>query len=109
MNMEQIRQAWKQGATKGESPAHKNFPDQMAIKTVIGRALKIKIGSSDDSELLKDNPVSAEVKEEISQNAGKKVLPTVPAKATIKIELELANTEQLIAIDEPKTELTPDF
>jgi len=54
MTMAQIRQAWMQGATKGASPAHKNFPDQMAIKTVIGRACKLFISSSDDSALFDD-------------------------------------------------------
>lgn len=54
MSMNQIRQAWNQGATKGQSPAHKNFPDQMACKTVINRALKTIINSSDDSYLIDD-------------------------------------------------------
>lgn len=49
MSMPQIQKAWEQGATKGQSPAHKNFPDQMAIKTVINRALKIDVNSSDDA------------------------------------------------------------
>jgi len=54
MTIAQIRQAWMQGATKGASPAHKNFPDQMAIKTVISRACKLFISSSDDSALFDD-------------------------------------------------------
>jgi len=54
MTMAQIRQAWMQGATKGASPAHKNFPDEMAKKTVIGRACKLFISSSDDSALFDD-------------------------------------------------------
>lgn len=32
MNFTQIKQAWMQGATKGGSPAHKNFGDEMAKK-----------------------------------------------------------------------------
>lgn len=52
MTMAQIKKAWDQGPTKGTSPAHKNFPDQMAIKTVINRATKILISSSDDSVLM---------------------------------------------------------
>lgn len=52
MTMNQIRQAWMQGATKGQSPAHKNFPDQMAIKTVIGRACKLFISTSDDGGVM---------------------------------------------------------
>lgn len=55
MTMSQIRQAWQQGATKGQSPAHKNFPDQMAIKTVIGRACKLFISTSDDAGLFSDD------------------------------------------------------
>lgn len=51
MSMAQIRAAWNQGATKGNSPAHKNFTDEMAKKTVIGRACKTVINSSDDAWL----------------------------------------------------------
>jgi len=55
MSMQQIRKSWEQGPTKGTSPAHVNFPDQMAIKTVINRALKVLINSSDDSELMNED------------------------------------------------------
>jgi recombination protein RecT len=55
MAMPQIQKAWEQGATKGNSPAHKNFPDQMAIKTVINRALKIDVNSSDDAAFMEDD------------------------------------------------------
>lgn len=51
MSMQQIRAAWGQGATKGNSPAHKNFAEEMAKKTVIGRACKAIINSSDDAWL----------------------------------------------------------
>lgn len=51
MSMAQIRAAWAQGATKGGSPAHKNFAEEMAKKTVIGRACKAIINSSDDAWL----------------------------------------------------------
>lgn len=51
MSMQQIRAAWEQGATKGNSPAHKNFAEEMAKKTVIGRACKAIINSSDDAWL----------------------------------------------------------
>lgn len=52
MNISQIRDAWNQGAMKGNSPAHKNFPDQMCKKTVINRACKLLIRGSDDSVLI---------------------------------------------------------
>ena len=51
MNIKQIQSSWNQGGSKGNSPAHKNFPDQMAIKTVLNRACKLLISSSDDSIL----------------------------------------------------------
>lgn len=51
MSMQQIRAVWGQGATKGNSPAHKNFAEEMAKKTVIGRACKAIINSSDDAWL----------------------------------------------------------
>lgn len=51
MSMQQIRAAWGQGATKGNSPAHKNFAEEMAKKTVIGRACKTIINSSGDAWL----------------------------------------------------------
>jgi len=49
MNIQQIKDAWNQGPMKGNSNAHKNFPDQMACKTVINRACKLLIRTSDDS------------------------------------------------------------
>lgn len=52
MTIEQIRKAWGQGATKGSSPAHKNFAEEMAKKTVINRACKLFINTSDDSAIL---------------------------------------------------------
>ena len=52
MTIKEIRAAWNQGQTKGGSPAHKNFPQEMAKKTVINRALKIFINSATDSAIL---------------------------------------------------------
>jgi recombination protein RecT len=78
MTMAQVQAAWNQGPTKGQSPAHKNFPDQMAMKTVINRAIKILINSSDDSDLFSDEEeitivdTKAEVvRQEITSNANK--------------------------------------
>ena len=52
MTMAQIQKSWEQGPTKGKSPAHSNFPGEMAKKTVINRACKLLIASSDDSVLM---------------------------------------------------------
>lgn len=91
MSMGQIRKAWEQGPMKGQSPAHKNFPDQMAMKTVINRSLKIDINSSDDSALLGNNesPTGDDVKasfvkHEIAENAN---------KTEMKIEQPAAETQ----------------
>jgi recombination protein RecT len=51
-DMDRIRKSWQQGATKGNSPAHNNFPDEMAMKTVIRRICKPIINSSSDEVLL---------------------------------------------------------
>lgn len=80
MSIEQIRDSWNQGAMKGNSPAHKNFPDQMAMKTVINRACKPLIRTSDDAVLYTESDgdgektidvVAEDVKHEIKQNANK--------------------------------------
>lgn len=52
MTMEQIKDSWNMGFAKGESPAHKNFPDQQAIKTVKSRAVKSFVNTADDSEIV---------------------------------------------------------
>lgn len=81
MNIAQIQAAWGQGGANGSSPAHKKFPDQMACKTVINRACKLLISSSDDSVLydpLEDDKVidvtDANVQHEIKTEANKEPL-----------------------------------
>lgn len=75
MSWPEIVASWKMGKAKGNSPAHQNFPDQMAIKTVIGRCLKIDINSSDDSEILGDEDFGdvkvTHVSHQIEQGANK--------------------------------------
>lgn len=86
MSIEMIRKAWGQGGSKGASPAHKNFPDQMAIKTVINRACKLIIRSSDDSILYSadDEPtlnvVEEQVAHEIRTEANKEVFKITPVE-----------------------------
>jgi recombination protein RecT len=105
MAMAQVRKAWEQGPTKGQSPAHKNFPDQMCMKTVINRALKIDVNSSDDSALFEDDMPAddqkvANVKQEIADNANMK-----------EIGFEESTTDQNSNVDtetgEVKDETTP--
>lgn len=82
MNIKQIQTSWGQGGSKGNSPAHKNFPDQMAIKTVLNRACKLLISSSDDTVLydpLEDDAKVIDVayenvQHEVKNNANKETL-----------------------------------
>lgn len=76
MTIEEIKQSWQQGATKGNSPAHKNFEGEMAKKTVTNRAVKVFINSSDDANLyenmLNETVAEAHVGNQIHENANKK-------------------------------------
>lgn len=78
MNINQIRNSWLQGAAKGGSMAHKNFTDQMAIKTVYNRMTKLLIRASNDAPLMGDNgsddneqkpDVMSEAKQEVINKA----------------------------------------
>ena len=52
MSMDQIRKAWEMGNGKGNTDAHKNFPDMMAKKTIESRISKAIINKSDDAVLM---------------------------------------------------------
>lgn len=54
MTISQIKNAWNMGSAKGNSKMHNNFTDQACKKTVMTRAVKVEINSSDDSELEND-------------------------------------------------------
>jgi len=74
MSMDEIRAAWNQGAPKGNSPAHKNFTQEMAKKTVINRACKTPINSSTDVILVggydeeNDEAPTIDIKHEIVED-----------------------------------------
>lgn len=83
MNINQIKKAWSKGygykASAKEGTVHTDFADQMAKKTVISRACKNFINSSDDSDILDAfnntseneyiDPVDADVQHDIVENA----------------------------------------
>lgn len=73
MPMTLIRSSWSFGAMKGNSNAHKSTPDEMAKKTVIRRACKPYINSSDDSALLEggDDEFKSASQNVIEQKANK--------------------------------------
>lgn len=109
MNIKQIRSAWNQGAAKGNSSAHKNFTDEMAKKTVINRACKNIINSSDDADLYQNedtpaDPVTANVQHQIKENANKETIgfeDTEPA--------EVVNEEGETALNGQSTITGPGF
>lgn len=75
MNMQQIRNAWNRGIGKGQSQAHKEHPEEMSKKTVIGRACKLFINTSSDAALFDDEEdvrrSFAGASNEITNNANK--------------------------------------
>jgi recombination protein RecT len=123
MNISQIKKSWAQGAAKGNSGAHNNFSDEMAKKSVINRACKMFINTSDDSDVLLEifdrtddekayeerdlvNNVEYEVKEEIKEKANTKIVDIeAPAGKVIDVETTPVNN--------PKTQQAtvggPDF
>lgn len=54
MNMAQIQKSWSKSRNSKQT-VHKEFPDQMAKRTVINRACKMFFNTSDDSDLLIDS------------------------------------------------------
>lgn len=95
MTLAQIKKSWEMGGSKGNSPAHKNFPDQMCAKTVISRGLKLVTNSSDDAALYRDTDhVAVAVKQEIKKNANK-------TSMSFDDEAQIIDPKQ---IAEPKTE-----
>jgi len=107
MTWGQIQQSWKQGSTKGESPAHKNFPDQLAVKTVINRALKIMISSSNDAVLMENietnRPIEA-VKEEIKANANTGEIIDIPSEEVQTAEVVEEPGREWKAEEDPSPE-----
>jgi recombination protein RecT len=107
MTWNQIWQSWQMGATKGNSPAHKNFPDQMACRTVINRALKLPVNSSDDNDLFGEveqstisKQVAADVKHQIETNANDSA-----GNGPIGFDDEAEDTSYT---EETETEISPD-
>lgn len=97
MNINQIQMAWGQGGSKGNSPAHKNFADQMAVKTVLNRACKLLISSSDDSVLY--DPLE---EDKVIDVTGSNVEHEVKTKANKEsLDFEDANVvdEEVVIID----------
>lgn len=86
MSWEQIQKSWSKSKTykPGGSSPHNEFPDQMALRTVIRRRLKPIINSSSDEMLMQSvmrqeiEAAEADIEEEIEMEANARMLPTPP-------------------------------
>lgn len=106
MDINQIHNAWNQGSMKGNSGAHKNFPDQMAIKTVINRACKYYVSTSDDSDKIAEfmsksiEDTDRELEEDKKEFANKEVveIEEIPENVDVEtgeiIEAEIEETNE---------------
>ena len=106
MDINQIHKAWEQGSMKGNSGAHKNFPDQMAIKTVINRACKYYVSTSDDSDKIAEfmnksvEDTDRELEEDKKEFANKEVIEVeeIPENVDVEtgeiIEAEIEETNE---------------
>ena len=103
MNITQIKNSWNQGPMKGNSPAHNNFGDEMAKKTVINRACKLLIRASDDSVLYENE---AEEKKDVHYEDAQYEVVTngnkTPIDITEQVQKEAQNTSAPAV--EPKEE-----
>ncbi|MDU5272013.1 MAG: recombinase RecT [Finegoldia magna] len=92
MDINQIHNAWNQGSMKGNSGAHKNFADQMAIKTVINRACKYYVSTSDDSDKIAEfmnktiEDTDRELEEEKKEFANKEVVEIEDIPENVDVE-----------------------
>ena len=112
MTMDEIKGAWKQSkmypvTDKGEiksGSTHEKFTAEMAKKTVINRACKKIINSSDDSDLFlktvrkaDELNTEAEVKEDVGKNANQEFIDISP-------EMEMEEEPNQGASDDGMTE-----
>ena len=117
MTRKEIEASWSQSKT-GQA-VHKKFPQEMAKRTVINRAAKAFINTSDDSDLLvqsinnsteneydEDRPLKEiNPQHEIDQNANKEVLDFTPEPETAPVYEE--SKEELEPVLEPVKQPEP--
>lgn len=106
MSIDEIKQAWKQSKTYSDKDGtpHKEFPAEMAKKTVINRTCKTFLKSSDDGSLVMQHIkrsdeafAEAQVEEEISENANSEYIDVDYEEVTDEEPIE---AEQEIVEDE---------
>ncbi|WP_093335526.1 recombinase RecT [Salibacterium halotolerans] len=108
MTIDEIRQSWSQSPMWGKDQTqekkgstHDNFKQEMAKKTVINRACKKFMNSSDDGSLVMnhfhhsdDVAEEGRMREEVNQKANQEILDVEPASATPDPEPQREQVEQ---------------
>ena len=113
MNMGQIRKAWMQGSMIGGSPAHKNFGDEMAKKSVLGRACKMLIGISDDADLYDEQDVetmdnvAGQRNANIANDANKKAVKDIEDASFVEVGHAETSSKNAQPVTENKTNVSP--
>lgn len=109
MTIEQIQDAWRI-SRGGIQDAHKKFPDQMAMKTVINRAVKIAANSSDDEGIMGDyvHPSIKAKDEAIKEGANKTMLNEHDEEAMIIEDEETLNGDPEGQPEETEPEDAPE-
>ncbi|WP_374712974.1 recombinase RecT [Symbiobacterium terraclitae] len=116
MTIDQIRQAWAKSRNNPNDPksVHSQFPDQMAMRTVINRACKRYINTSNDDHLFQEHfnradeiAAEAEFEEELAANANGEVIDIEPAAADDDAGEEAQADPEAGPEREPEPELAP--
>jgi recombination protein RecT len=97
MSIAQIHKSWERGQTKGTSSAHKDQPDQMAMRTVINRTCKAFANTSDDSDLVigafnESAGYEPDIEEEIKENANQEVIDISDFEESEEPQLNIGTT-----------------
>lgn len=101
MSMQQIRNSWGRGQTKGKSDAHELTPEEMSKRTVLKRLVKNTINTSNDESLLSDID---DIDETAEQNEA-----TVPIDITPESEYEMPKEPKPVKqVEAPKQEVKPE-
>ncbi|MER1958831.1 MAG: RecT family recombinase [Solibacillus sp.] len=121
MSRKEIETSW--GQSKTSQSVHKKFPQEMGKRTVINRAAKAFVNTSDDSDLLieainnsteneyepkaKDMGEIEEVLQEVTENANQELIDVTPVEK-LKKEKPVKETVIDISEDQQQEQLFPD-
>ena len=102
MTKKQIDKSWSK--TKNGGGVQKDFPDQMAKRTVINRAAKMYVNTSDDADELIESinrTTENEYDNRQPENGDEITIPEAPQQKPIEVEGKVSDPEP---VEQPKTE-----